>query len=276
MVESIEKITKWRHDLVSLWPNILAAIIVFALFYLLAVLVRKLINKTLTRFTNNSAATNIIGLTFFCIFFFIGLMTALSFLELDKAVTTFLAGAGIIGLALGFALQETAGNFISGIFMSFKSNFKEGDFIKTNNMEGTVQKIDLRSTKMKTVEGYHVTIPNKDVFQQPLINYNHYSTRRIEVSCGVSYDSDLVHVEQVTLNAIKKIEAVKESPQPKLYYTEFAESSINYSLRFYVNFLTAPDYFETQHDVIKAIKKAYDQEGIDIPFPIRTILREDS
>lgn len=271
--EALQKVYEWKFSLLSLWPNILAAIFMFVVYYLIGLFGKRLINRYIVKFTNNKAATNVIGIAFFLLFFFIGLMTALSLLGLSKAVTTFLAGAGIIGLALGFALQETAGNFLSGIFMSFKSNFKEGDFIKTNDMQGTVERIDLRSTKIKTVDGYHVTIPNKAIFQQPMVNYNQYSTRRIELTCGVSYNSDLDHVEQVTLDVLKNIEDINSSPQPKLYFTDFGDSAINYSLLFWVNFLTAQDYFETQHDVIKAIKKTYEREGIDIPFPIRTVIK---
>jgi len=188
--EALQKIYKWKFGLFALWPNIVAALIAFFLYYLIGHFGKKLINRYLVRFTNSKAATNVIGIAFFLVFFFIGLMTALSLLGLGKAVTTFLAGAGILGLALGFALQETAGNLLSGIFMSFKRNFREGDFIKTNKMQGIVEQIDLRSTKIKTVDGLHVTIPNKEVFQQPLLNYNHYTTKRIEIKCGVAYDQE--------------------------------------------------------------------------------------
>ena len=119
----------------------------------------------------------------------------LSILQLDKAVTSILAGAGIIGLALAFAFQDIAANFISGIFISFRKPIKLGDVVKINDYMGKVEQINLRDTIILTFQGQMVIIPNKDVFQSPIENYSLLGRRRLDLVVGVSYGDDLEKVK---------------------------------------------------------------------------------
>lgn len=267
----MKKFVHWRDDFITMFPNIVVAFVVLILFVLLARLVRRLFDRYLDRMVVNKSATGIISyLSYFVVLTF-GCVLALSILELESTVNKILAGAGILGVALGFAFQDTAANFISGTYMAFRSNFKVGDYIETNDIKAVVQQIDLRSTKLKTLDGYLVVIANKEIFQKTLINYNAYPTRRITLECGVGYESDLEEVERETLDVLKSIAEIKTTPSPQLFFTEFGDSSINYELRFWVDFLSLKDYFDAKHQVIKAIKKRYDEKGISIPFPIRTL-----
>jgi len=267
----IEKLNGWKDTLLEMTPNIIVALITLVIFYFVGRGLKQVINRHLVRFTNNKSATNILANLIFAIVFMVGFMISLSFLKLDEALTGFLAGAGIVGIALGFAFQETAANFISGTFMAFKSNFRVGDYIETNDVQAVVEHVDLRSTKLKTLDGLQVIIPNKDIFQSTLINYNRYPTRRIDLQCGVAYDSNLDQVERATIEALKTIDGINATPSPQFFYTDFGDSSINYTLRFWIDFLTVPDFFEAKHAAIKAIKKRYDKDGITIPFPMRTV-----
>ncbi len=267
----IEKLENWIEQAWLYLPNFVIAILFLLLFIFFARLVRRFINKYVGRFVENQAAVNILSNVAYAMIFISGILFSLSILQLDGTVDRILAGVGILGVALGFAFQDTASNFISGTFMAFRKNFKVGDLILTNETLATVEEIDLRSTKLKSLDGYQVILPNKEIFQKKLINYNTYSTRRVELSCGVAYNSDLEAVQQITLDAISTVEEIKKSPSPQFFYTNFGDSSIDYVLYFWVDFLSMPDLLDAQHLAIKAIKKKYDEHGITIPFPIRTL-----
>lgn len=263
----------WKAEFLdlSMWVKIVAALILLTIFILIAKYLQQFLQKYINRIIDNEAASNIISYFGYIAVFSVGLIASLKLLELDDAVTGFLAGAGIAGVALGFAFQDTAANFISGTFMAFRKNFKVGDLIETNDVTAVVDQIDLRSTKLKTLDGYEITIPNKDVFQNKITNYNRYATRRIDLTCGVGYESDLEKVQRVTLDVINDIEVIKKTPSPQFFYTEFGDSSINYICRFWIDFLGMPDYLDAKHLAIKGIHKRYAQENINIPFPIRTL-----
>lgn len=267
----VKKFLTWKDDFIAMFPNLVVAILVLILFIFLARFIRRLFDRYLDRVMVNKNATGIIGYLAYLFVLILGSVIALSILELEGTVNKILAGAGILGVALGFAFQDTAANFISGTYMAFRSNFKVGDYIETNGIKAVVQEIDLRSTKLKTLDGYLVVIANKEIFQNTLINHNAYATQRITLKCGVGYDSDLDEVERETLSALQSIDEIKNSPSPQLFFTEFDDSSINYELRFWIDYLTVKDYFDVKHRAIKAIKKCYDEKGITIPFPIRTL-----
>jgi small conductance mechanosensitive channel len=195
----------------------------------------------------------------------------LSVLQLDKAVTSILAGAGIAGLALAFAFQDIATNFISGIFISFRRPLHVGDVVKISNYMGKVEEINLRDTMIRTFQGQMVIIPNKDVFQNPIENYSLLGKRRMDLNIGVSYGDDLEKVKAVTLDAVRNLDGLCEDEETSFFYQGFADSSITYLLRLWVNSPEQPAYLKMGSDAIIAIKKAYDKEGITLPFPIRTL-----
>lgn len=116
---------------------------------------------------------------------------ALIVLGLSKTVTTLLAGVGILGLALGFAFQDIAENFIAGVLMAFRRPIYIGDLIESNDFVGTVEEINLRTTVIRTADGKHVLIPNSEVLQNSIVNFSRSSELRVDLACGVSYGDDL-------------------------------------------------------------------------------------
>lgn len=196
---------------------------------------------------------------------------ALSVLQLDKAVTSILAGAGIIGLALAFAFQDIASNFISGIFLSVRKPLYVGDIVKIKDYMGKVEEINLRDTVIKTYQGQMVIIPNKDVFQNPIENYTLLGKRRLDLNVGISYGEDLESVKSLTIQAVKDIDGLVEEEEVTMFYTGFGDSSINYVIRLWINVHDNVNILEVQSQCILRIKKVYDEHNIMIPFPIRTL-----
>ncbi|XYI03508.1 mechanosensitive ion channel family protein [Sorangium sp. So ce1128] len=139
---------------------------------------------------------------------------AFSILNLEKAATSLLAGAGIVGLALGFAFQDLAANFIAGVYLAVRFPFREGDLIETNDTLGIAERIRIRSTTIRTLEGQAVMIPNKEIFTTKLINDSETGARRVDLSVGVSYGDDLDKVRRVALDAARQVRARDTDPVP--------------------------------------------------------------
>lgn len=219
----------------------------------------------------NATLSNLLTSIIYIFFIGITIFVALSILQLSKAVTSILAGAGIIGLALAFAFQDIAANFISGIFISFRKPFHLGDIVKLKDYMGKIEEINLRDTVVRTFQGQMVIIPNKDVFQNPIENFSLLGKRRMDLTVGVSYGDDLEKVKAITLNAVKNIKHLSKEDNVTMFYTQFDNSSINFVLRLWISKPDQIEYLETCSEAIMLIKKAYDENDIMIPFPIRTL-----
>ncbi len=131
--------------------------------------------------------------------------------------------------------------------------------------------MNLRNTIIRTPEGQIVYIPNKSVFENPLENFTSSGVRRVDLSCGVSYGDDLEKAREVAIEAVKGLENYNEDKGIDFYYEEFGGSSINFNIHFWVNFRRNPDYLSARSEAIIAITKAFDENDIMIPFPIRTL-----
>ncbi|MFB6454018.1 mechanosensitive ion channel family protein [Chitinophaga sp. Hz27] len=213
------KLHHWVTAMVEMLPNMVVAIIVFTLFYLLARFVRGITYKFSHRLSSAVAVSNLIASIMFIIFLMMGLFISLNILNLDKAVTSLLAGAGIIGLALGFAFQDLTANFISGLFITFKKPFEVGQVIETNGFTGTVEEIELRSTTMVTDDGLRVIIPNKDVFQKPIINHSLTPLRRIVLTFGIPATQQTDQVESIIDNIVRALPGVHPDKPKTVWFT---------------------------------------------------------
>ncbi len=265
------KLSTWLQEFIRLLPNILIAAIILVIGFYLAKRIQGLSAKLIKRFSNNSTLNSLFDSIVYITCIGITLFTVLNILQLDKTVTSILAGAGIIGLALAFAFQDIAANFISGVFISFRRPLHIGDIVKIKDYMGKVEEINLRDTVIRTFQGQMVIIPNKDVFQNPIENYSLLGKRRIDLTIGVSYGENLQKVKEVTLEAVKGIEGLSHEDETTMFYQEFGDSSINFLLRLWIRSPEQPIYLNVGSEAIMRIKKAYDENDIVIPFPIRTL-----
>lgn len=192
-------------------------------------------------------------------------------MRLDTAVTSLLAGAGIAGIALAFAFQDVAANFMSGIFLSLRRPIRVGDIVQVKEYMGKVHHITLRDTVIHTFRGQTVIIPNKEIFQNPIENYSLLGRRRMDLTIGVSYGEDLEKVRAVVLDAVKALPGISASEESTVFFKEFADSSINFSVRIWLDTPEQIPYLHLQSETIINIKKAFDKNNIVIPFPIRTL-----
>jgi small conductance mechanosensitive channel len=202
----------------------------------------------------------------------VGLFVALGILHLDKTVTSLLAGVGVIGIGLGFALQDLTANFMAGIMMSVRRYpFVNGDLIETNSVMGVVEKLYLRSTSLRKPTGELVIVPNKDIFQRPLTNFSESDKRRVDVEAGVAYREDLERVRDVVLRAARDVQPRLPEREVEVYFTSFGDSAINFVVRMWAPYKSHVEFLRARSELIIAIKRAFDAEDIKIPFPIRTL-----
>ena len=267
----MQKLTTWMHGFIKMLPNILLATVILVIGLFLAKRIKRVAVKLIAKASSNTTLNGLFASIIYIFFIGVTFFVVLSILQLDKAVTSVLAGAGIIGLALAFAFQDIAANFISGIFISFRRPLHIGDIVKIKDYMGKVEEINLRDTTIRTFQGEMVIIPNKEVFQNPIENYSLLGKRRIDLKIGVSYGEDLRKVLDVTLNAVKGINGLSDEDETTMFYQEFGDSSINFVIRLWIKSPDQPVYLEAGSEAIIRIKEAYDENDIMIPFPIRTL-----
>lgn len=268
-----EKLESWGEAAISSLPNLVLAIIIMTVAIFLARKLKMYSNKYLNKIHINPTISRFLSQIIFMGILVLGIMLSLSAMELSKTVSSILAGLGIMGLALGFAFQDTAANFMSGVFITFNQPYKIDDIIQTKDgHEGKVIDVNLRVTKIRTYNGPIVHVPNRMLFQEFFINFTEEGKRRVQIECGVSYGEDLETVQKVALDAMENLPSRLTSEEPSIFWTGFGDSSINFILNIWVKFSTAEiNYIPARNEAIIALKKAFDQEGITIPFPIRTL-----
>ncbi|RYZ77699.1 MAG: mechanosensitive ion channel [Proteobacteria bacterium] len=265
------KLSSWTATAVAMLPNLLVATLVMLGFWLASRLVSKVVRNLLSHTSESPTVTRLI-VTFARMFIlFFGLFTTLGILNLDKTVASLLAGAGVIGLAIGFAFQEIAANFFSGILIALRKPFREDDIVQVDSYFGTVSQITLRTTNLRSPDGLEILIPNKDMFTKAVTNYTRTPDRRVDLEVGVSYGDDLRKVEKVVRDAVDKIPGRLPNKEIDFFFKAFGDSSITFQVRIWIDFHKQTDYLSALHNMIVAIKEAFDANDISIPFPIRTL-----
>jgi small conductance mechanosensitive channel len=184
------------------------------------------------------------------------------------------AAVGLIGLGLSFALQDIIANFISGILIMVGRPFEIGDQIEINGEEGTIQDIRTRATEMKTYDGRKVIIPNSQLYSNTVINNTGYGNRRFNVIVGISYEDDIKKAKELAENVLEEAESVEDQPEPQVLVDELGGSSVNLKLRGWTDNRRA-NIVSGGSEVTQLVKEKYDDAGIDIPYPIRTVFMED-
>jgi small-conductance mechanosensitive channel len=187
------------------------------------------------------------------------------------AVGSVLAGLAVVGVAVGLAVQGILENFIAGVILLIRKPFSAGDQVRSGEFEGTIDSIDLRVTHIIDYDGEMILIPNRDVYNNPLINLTRRGRRRTVVMVGVDYRDDHDDARAVILRSVKNVDGVLDHPEPEVLLTELGESSVNFDVRYW----TRPDIRSvrrTQDRVLAAAKRGIQDAGMTIPWPIRTLV----
>ena len=266
----IDKLNGWVLNAVKMLPNLVVAIIVLILSVLLAFVVGRLVHRMVVRLSPYGHVARLVtGMTRLMVIGG-GLILALSAMSMDRTVASLLAGVGIVSIAIGFASKDIAADYMAGFVIYFTHPFRTGHLIQVGNFFGYVESIEMRAIKCRTQQGQRVIIPNRKVIEGEIINYSITGVRRVDLKCSVSYEDDLEQAEDLAIEAVESLPLRNRERPVEMYYEEFGASSINFSIRFWIE----PDqktFLKARSEAIKVIRQAFRDHGITIPFPIRTL-----
>lgn len=202
--------------------------------------------------------------------FYFGLLLLLFMVlqQLKFNMTALLGTAGIVGIAIGFAAQTSVSNIISGIFLIWEKPFAIGDVIKVGDTAGIVLSIDLLSVKLRTFDNRYIRIPNETLIKTEVTNITRFPIRRLDINVGVAYKEDIARVIQVLRDIADKNPYCLDEPEPFIMFMNFGDSGLE--ILFGVWF-AKEQFLNVRRTIMQQIKERFDAEGIEIPFPHRTI-----
>ncbi|MBT0586675.1 mechanosensitive ion channel family protein [Alteromonas oceanisediminis] len=266
-----EKLELWIELGIKHLPNIVVAIFIAILFGILSRLGGRVIKNLLRKSFESQQIADLLTAILKVLIIAIGVFIALEFVGLTGTVTSLLAGAGIIGLAIGFAFQDMTENLIAGVAMGIRKPFELGDVIEADHVFGNVRAINLRNTLVETFYGQIEVVPNKILFRNILTNYSTTGRRKIEVPVGISYADDIEKAVEVIVEALNQKDYVIRSDETAVYAKEFGDSSINLLVWFWIKYPGDVGFMQARHDAVVAVNNALKEADILIPFPIRTL-----
>ncbi len=188
--------------------------------------------------------------------------------ELGFSLATLLGAAGIFSVALGFASQTSASNFVSGLFLMVEKPFGIGDVIKVGNTTGEVLSIDLLSVKLRTFDNLYVRIPNESILKGESTTLTRFPVRRADLLVGIAYKEDINRVRDILMQVADLNPLCLEEPRPLFIFQGFGDSSLN--LQFSV-WAKRENFLDLKNSIQVEIKQAFDEAGIEIPFPHRSL-----
>ncbi|MGC9348985.1 MAG: mechanosensitive ion channel family protein, partial [Anaerolineae bacterium] len=206
------------------------------------------------------------------VIFVVGTLVALD--QVDFDITGFVAGLGIAGITIGFALQDVAKNFVAGLLLFARQPFQIGDVVRISEYTGGVLDITTRDTVIRTLDGERVILSNTSVLENPIVNYTDSQLRRRTVYVGLGYGQDVESAIAVFQEAMARVGGVLEDPAPTIYAEELGNATINLAARFWVD-TTVDNLLDVQSNVVIALDRVAGQEGIDLPYPIQTVRVEN-
>jgi small-conductance mechanosensitive channel len=187
-----------------------------------------------------------------------------------------LVGAGFLGIVVGMAARQTLGALIAGFVLMFSRPFTIGDWVEVGDNEGIVTDITIFNTRVENFDGEFVVIPNDRVADQAITNRSQKGLLRLTLDVGVDYETDIEWAQDVARSAMTDVKHVIDSPPPHVVLKNFGDSAVVMELRFWIDHPTPPRKWRAISAVVREIKTAFDSEGIEIPFPQRTLSgRED-
>lgn len=253
-----------EQDLVHWSTRILAAIAIFVIGRWItnrlvnalgSIMQRREVEPTVARFLQNLANA---------VLLVVNILAALNALGIPTA--SMLAVMGAAGLAIGLALKDSLSNIASGVLMVAFRPFRVGDFVECAGTKGKVEKISVFYTELRSIDNKQVIVPNSLVTSGVITNYTADDERRLELTIGIGYGSDLKAVRALLLKTLEEHPRVIKTPAPQVGAVSFGDSAINFVLRPWV---LGSDYWDATFELNEAIKQALDSNGIEIPFPQR-------
>ena len=256
----IQKLTDWC---MSKLGSIVVAVIFMVVCFKLVKLLLRILRKS---FERSKLDPSVAGFFISAVKIVLNVLIVLIAASIGGfQITSFITILGTAGVTLGLALQGSLSNLAGGLLILILKPFRVGDYIVENNThcEGTVVSIDIFYTRLITFDNKSVVIPNGNISNTSLVNVTEHDMRRVDIPFSVAYDSDMEKVKRVTIETIKDVDGYLPDEQILFYIDEFADSGINMYVKFYA---TIEKFFDAKWDAMWKLKKAFDENDIEIPF----------
>ncbi|MBN2117667.1 MAG: mechanosensitive ion channel [Anaerolineales bacterium] len=246
-------------------PNLLTALAIFLVSLYLARFLSNVLHRILHKRMAPEGVTHLLRQLTLWTVIVIGTITALQrFFD----VTAFLAGLGIVGFTVGFALQDVMKNFASGVILLLQQPFHVGETIGVKGFDGTILAINLRSTEMRALDGLVVILPNAEILANPIINYSRANQRRVELSLSLPHDAEPRAVRQTILDAIRTVPGIVRETEPVIVFNSLTDAALELNANFWID-TTENDPFHAKDTVLLTVKSAFREQGIEIPHPVQ-------
>lgn len=198
----------------------------------------------------------------------LAIITLMILREFNVKLTPLLGAAGIVGVAVGFASQTSLSNLISGVFLIIEKPFEVGDLIRVDSHLGIVYSIDPLSVKLRTLDNTLIRIPNETMIKSAVTTITAFPIRRMDIAIGVAYKEDIEKVMGLLKEIANSIPEILDEPEPLIVFKNFGDSALEFTLGVW---FAKAEYVIVRNQLLPKIKKRFDEEGIEIPFPHRTI-----
>lgn len=269
LAETWQNLVKSGTQLIANLPIFLLALFVFVLSWSLGRWISK--NRNFYRtIAPNYFIANLLGQITHLIFILFGLILALSIMDLTALLGTILGAAGIVGLAVGFAVRDTVENYIASILLSLRNPFEVNDLVSIDGNEGNVVRLTSRATILISLEGNHIRIPNSVVFKAIIVNFTRNSERRFQFDVGIDAEQDIQDAQALALKTLNSIEGVLLDPKPMITIEELGDFSVIVRVYAWMD-QTNYSFLKVRSEAIRLIKQAFDQANIVMPEPIYQI-----
>ncbi len=273
MSELLHALSRLVEEVLLFLPQLVAALVVFALAVLAATPASRWARRQSARHIGRPETVELLArLTRWGV---IGLGTLLALDIVDFNVTGFIAGLGLAGVTVGFALQDIARNSVAGVLLLIRQPFDIGDAVEVAGYAGNVQEITTRDTVLQTWDGELVIIPNIDVFTSAITNYTRSPLRRRTIRIALGYDQDVARASQLFLGALRGVDGVRIDPPPTVLAEELGNSTLTLVARFWVD-QTTHSLPDVHSQAIQALKEAAEREGVDLSQSTQVVLLEGS
>lgn len=260
---------EWFTSFVEFLPNLISGIVIFILTLIGSGFIANWLRKVVKKKISNLEMLQLISRLTRWSVLIIGTILALDQVNFD--VTGFIAGVGVVGFTIGFALQDIAKNFISGILLLYRQPFSIGERVAISEYKGEVKEINVRDTVIETLDGELVIIPNREVYENAIINLTHTRFRRRTVVIGLGYEQDPDRAEKLFLEAIISTQGVETDPAPTIRADSLGDSALMLEALFWVD-QQHHNLLEVHSRVVKAILKISEENNINLPYPMQTVL----
>ncbi|MDD2935118.1 MAG: mechanosensitive ion channel family protein [Candidatus Pacebacteria bacterium] len=257
---------------------ILTLVVIYQIVAVTKILTEYILNKKVAKNDEDEesvdAAINIIGKIVQFALWLVGLLMILSNLGIN--ITSLVAGLGIGGIAIAFALQSILEDLFSSFTIFFDKPFKVGDFIIVGGDAGTVEKIGIKTSRIRTVQGEELVVSNKELTSTRIQNFKRMEERRGLFSFGVTYETPVSKLRQIPVYVKQIVESVKDVRFDRAHFKDFGDSALNYEVVYYINSSAYADFMDAQQEMNLKIMEKFEQEGIEMAYPTRTVFVKNS